>query len=239
MADTSPVYHHSDLPQSQNIVPRLGTPGTPDFFASLLEYIRVTAPDVPLDPVIFQAIVLCVMAGNKHILLRPREEDVAIVQNLAVLVSNFVFVSHPNRRELVRSARWLASTPVFQPNPPPSLVFSLRAILTVPTRYSPTYLAIQPTNMGYHLRREVYISPHRLSSLPSSPHLIKEHQQAGWPLRGCAQGARCPILSQTTTDDTEGRPANWTFRRLVLSANAQTRGPAFPFVTHSMHQEHV
>ena len=93
MADTSPVHHHSDLPQSQNIVPRLGTPGTPDFFASLLEYIRVTAPDVPLDPVIFQAIVLCVMAGNKHVLLRPREEDVTIVQNLAAIVSNFVLVS--------------------------------------------------------------------------------------------------------------------------------------------------
>jgi hypothetical protein len=88
MADTS-----SDLPQSQNIVPRLGAPGTPDFFASLLDFIRVTAPGVPLDPVIFQAIVLCVMAGNKHVLLRPREEDVPIVQNLAALVRNFVFVS--------------------------------------------------------------------------------------------------------------------------------------------------
>lgn len=93
MADTSTIYYHSDLPQSQNIVPRLGTPGTPDFFASILEFIRVTAPDVPLDPVVFQAIVLGVMAGNKHVLLRPMEEDVAIVQNLAALVSNFIFVS--------------------------------------------------------------------------------------------------------------------------------------------------
>lgn len=93
MADTSSVYHHSDLPQNRNIVPRLGTPGTPDFFASLLEFIRATAPDVPLDPVIFQAIVLCVMAGNKHVMLRPREEDITVVQNLAALVSNFVFVS--------------------------------------------------------------------------------------------------------------------------------------------------
>jgi len=93
MADTSSVYYHSDLPQSPNIVPRLGTPGTPDFFASLLKFIRATAPDVPLDPVIFQAIVLCVMAGNKHVLLRPREEDVTVVQSLAALVSNFVFVS--------------------------------------------------------------------------------------------------------------------------------------------------
>jgi hypothetical protein len=92
MADASSVYYRSDLPQDQN-APRLGIPGTPDFFASILEFVRATAPDVPLDPVIFQAIVLCVMAGNKHVLLRPREEDITVVQNLAALVSNSVFVS--------------------------------------------------------------------------------------------------------------------------------------------------
>lgn len=93
MADTSSVYYRSDLPQGLNIAPRLGTPGAPDFFASILEFVRVTAPDVPLDPVIFQAIVLCVLAGNKHVLLRPREEDITVVQNLAALVSNSIFVS--------------------------------------------------------------------------------------------------------------------------------------------------
>jgi hypothetical protein len=93
MADTSSVYYRSDLAHGQNIAPRLGTPGTPDFFASILDFVRVTAPDAPLDPVIFQAIVLCVMAGNKHVILRPRDEDITVVQNLAALVSNFVFVS--------------------------------------------------------------------------------------------------------------------------------------------------
>ncbi|KAH8992757.1 hypothetical protein EDB86DRAFT_1413697 [Lactarius hatsudake] len=99
MGDTSSVYYHSDLPQSQNIVPRLGTPGTPDFFASLLDFIRATAPDLPLDPVIFQAISLCVMAGNKHVFLRPREEDIAIVQNLAALVfaNIFGYATHKHR----------------------------------------------------------------------------------------------------------------------------------------------
>src|SRR6266702_804845 len=107
---------------------------------------------------------------------------------------------------------------VCQPGLSPSLVFSLRGILTVPTRYLPTYLAMQPTNIGYYLRRVV--SRHHLLSRPSSPHLIKEHQQAGRTLlRGCAQIARSPVLSQTTTDDTDDRPANWTFRRLALSAN--------------------
>ncbi len=93
MADTFSAYHHSDLPHNQNVLPHLGIPGPPDFFASLLEYIRAIAPDVPLDPVIFQAIVLCVMAGNKYALLRSRDEDIVVVQNLAAIVSNFVFVS--------------------------------------------------------------------------------------------------------------------------------------------------
>ncbi|KAH9047918.1 hypothetical protein EDB84DRAFT_1459703 [Lactarius hengduanensis] len=99
MGDTSSVYYHSDLPQSQNSIPRLGTPGTPDFFASLLDFIRTTAPDLPLDPVIFQAISLCVMAGNKHVLLRPREEDIAVVQNLAALVfaNIFGYATHKHR----------------------------------------------------------------------------------------------------------------------------------------------
>lgn len=96
MADTS-VYYRSDLPQGQNVAARLGTPGMPDFFASILDFVRATAPDVPLDPVIFQAIVLCVMAGNKHVLLRPREEDITVVQNIAALVSNSVSLPHASR----------------------------------------------------------------------------------------------------------------------------------------------
>lgn len=186
MADTS-VYYRSDLPQGQNIAPRLGTPGTPDFFASILDFVRATAPDVPLDPVIFQAIVLCVMAGNKHVLLRPREEDITVVQNLAALVSNSVFVS------TIR----------------PTLFPSSRGVLTIPPppRYLPTYLVMQPTNTGYLLRRVV--SHHRLLSRPFSPYLIKEQQQARWTLlQRCAQSARIPIQPLKITDDTDGKAAS-------------------------------
>jgi hypothetical protein len=91
MSDTTSAHDHPDLPQST--VPRFGTPGTPDFFASVLRFVRTTAPGVPLDPVIFQSIVLSIMAGNKHVLLRTKEEDIAIVQNLAVLVSNLLQLS--------------------------------------------------------------------------------------------------------------------------------------------------
>lgn len=90
MSDTSPVHDDPDLPQ--NVAPRLGIPGKPDFFASVLRFIRTSAPGFPLDPVIFQSIILSVMAGNKHVLLRAKDEDISIVQNLAALVSNAILV---------------------------------------------------------------------------------------------------------------------------------------------------
>ena len=90
MGDTSPVHDDPDSPQ--NIAPQLGVPGMPDFFASILRFIRTTAPGVPLDPVIFQSIMLSVMAGNKHVILRAKDEDITVVQNLAALVSNLTLV---------------------------------------------------------------------------------------------------------------------------------------------------
>ncbi|KAI0272015.1 hypothetical protein BGY98DRAFT_1004165 [Russula aff. rugulosa BPL654] len=90
MSDTSPVHDDHDLPQ--NIAPQLGIPGKPDFFASVLRFIRTSAPGFPLDPVIFQSIILAVMAGSKHVLLRAKDEDISIVQSLAALVSNAILV---------------------------------------------------------------------------------------------------------------------------------------------------
>jgi hypothetical protein len=91
MSDMSSAHRDPDLPE--RTAPRLGIPGTPDFFASVLTYIRTAAPGIPLDPVIFQSIMLSVMAGNKHVLLRTRDEDIHIVQNLAALVSNLTLFS--------------------------------------------------------------------------------------------------------------------------------------------------
>lgn len=90
MVDTSSssVYFDPDVPKNTATHTPMGTPGTPDFFLSLLEYIRTSASSFPLDPVIFQSVILCVMVGNKHLLLRTREEDIPIVQNLAALVSD-------------------------------------------------------------------------------------------------------------------------------------------------------
>jgi len=62
--------------------------GTPVLLPSLLSYIRHSPHGtLPLDPAIFQAILLCMVAGNKHLLLHTPEEDVNLVVRLAVWVS--------------------------------------------------------------------------------------------------------------------------------------------------------
>lgn len=69
-----------------NLLPLVGTPA---FLPSILSYIRsASSGTLPLDPVIFQAILLCIIAGDKHLLLHTQEEDIGIVVRLAAWVSN-------------------------------------------------------------------------------------------------------------------------------------------------------
>ena len=65
--------------------------GTQAFLPALISYIRnVAAPaSLPLDHVIFQSILLCLIAGDNHLILRTPEEDVGLVVRLAVWVSSF------------------------------------------------------------------------------------------------------------------------------------------------------
>ena len=76
-------------------------PGSTAYFPSCVSRIRETHPDFPLEPVILQSILLCLVAGNtdgspdgytgrKNLILRTRDEDVGVVLNLACLVSVFV-----------------------------------------------------------------------------------------------------------------------------------------------------
>lgn len=63
--------------------------GTQAFFPTLLSYIHhVAAPaSLPLDHVILQSILLCLIARDKHLILRTPEEDIALVVRLAAWVS--------------------------------------------------------------------------------------------------------------------------------------------------------
>lgn len=71
-------------------------PGTPPFFPSLLSSIRTNAPNVPLDPVALQAVLLCLLAGNKNLILRStREDDIGSVAKVTASVSLSLAFSGP------------------------------------------------------------------------------------------------------------------------------------------------
>ncbi|KAJ3535214.1 hypothetical protein NM688_g7010 [Phlebia brevispora] len=87
-------------------------PGTAAYFPSILARIREAHPDLPLEPVIVQSVLLCLVAGDdddpssqipshgsRHLVLRTREEDAALVLNLAevVLTTVFGFPTHKRR----------------------------------------------------------------------------------------------------------------------------------------------
>ncbi|KAJ7747222.1 hypothetical protein B0H16DRAFT_1555129 [Mycena metata] len=67
-------------------------PGNPTYFPALLALVRDLAPpSLPLDAVIFQSILLCLISGEKHLLLRAPEKDVRLVVKLAFLTLSSVF----------------------------------------------------------------------------------------------------------------------------------------------------
>ncbi|EKM54682.1 uncharacterized protein PHACADRAFT_258679 [Phanerochaete carnosa HHB-10118-sp] len=69
-------------------------PSTTPYFASCLARIHEAHPDFPLDPVILQSVLLCLIAGSaddalhpcKNLILRTNADDVGLVLNLATLV---------------------------------------------------------------------------------------------------------------------------------------------------------
>lgn len=63
--------------------------GTRAFLPALLAYVRnlASSTSLPLDHVIFQSILLCLIAGDKHLILRAPEEDIGLTVKLVVWVS--------------------------------------------------------------------------------------------------------------------------------------------------------
>jgi hypothetical protein len=75
--------------------------GSPAFLPALLAYIHGLAPaSLPLDRVICQSVLLCLVAGDKHLILRTPDEDVGLVLRLAVWVSSSdLYQSTPHMRD--------------------------------------------------------------------------------------------------------------------------------------------
>ncbi|KJA27600.1 hypothetical protein HYPSUDRAFT_74642, partial [Hypholoma sublateritium FD-334 SS-4] len=67
--------------------------GTQEFVPDLLTHIRKSAASiaVPLDLVILQSILLCLIAGEKNLILRTPDEDVALTVQLAVWTLSCIF----------------------------------------------------------------------------------------------------------------------------------------------------
>jgi len=92
--------------------------GTPAFLPGLLSYISSAASPatVPLDKVIFQSILLCLIAQDKHLIFRTPEEDIGLAIQLIAWTLSSVFNLQTNKvkvrngkKQSVRHAR--SSTP--------------------------------------------------------------------------------------------------------------------------------
>ena len=81
-----------------------GRPSQPEpviSFTSILSRVREAYPELPLDPVILQSVLLCLIAGRydqyhgegsethkgKNLLLRTRKDDVGMVLSVTAMVS--------------------------------------------------------------------------------------------------------------------------------------------------------
>ncbi|KZV76334.1 hypothetical protein PENSPDRAFT_646377 [Peniophora sp. CONT] len=69
-----------EQPESHELL-AASSPGTPEFFGSLLAYAQDLAPALPINRVVFQSVLLCILAGNRSLVLRTRDEDVALLAN--------------------------------------------------------------------------------------------------------------------------------------------------------------
>ena len=61
---------------------------TDGFYPALLANVHTAAPELPLDPVVFRSLLLCLLAsGGKNLLLRSYDEDISLIQSITALVS--------------------------------------------------------------------------------------------------------------------------------------------------------
>ncbi|KIJ68090.1 hypothetical protein HYDPIDRAFT_25535 [Hydnomerulius pinastri MD-312] len=72
-------------------VSALPRPGTQFFLPSLLGQVRAAAPGLPLEPVIIQVLLLCIISGDRNLILRTRDEDIGLVTKLTTLALNAIF----------------------------------------------------------------------------------------------------------------------------------------------------
>ncbi|KAA1471746.1 hypothetical protein DENSPDRAFT_837807 [Dentipellis sp. KUC8613] len=155
-----------DLPWNTRLTRFSAPPGDPNFFSAILNYIQDTSPELPMDYVILRGLLLCLMAGNKHLLLRTTEEDISVVQNMVYLLFTKVLGYTTYKHRLRRSSRlsppsYISSLFFPEKNPGPSVntasTFKLRArrSRSVPTSdtTSPSEIDVDSNTQSSRRRR--------------------------------------------------------------------------------------
>ncbi|TRM69373.1 hypothetical protein BD626DRAFT_473855 [Schizophyllum amplum] len=78
-----------DVQQSAPTLPPFGDPA---FAPALFSLIRDAAPlNAPVDPVLIQSILLCLVAGDKHLIFRTALEDVSATAKAALVTLSAIF----------------------------------------------------------------------------------------------------------------------------------------------------
>ena len=78
------------MPSPDDLVPLLGSSS---FIPALHAYLRSSSTaNLPLDSAIIQAILVCIVAGDKNLILHTPEEDVGLVVRLTFWVSLVPFL---------------------------------------------------------------------------------------------------------------------------------------------------
>lgn len=71
------------------MIPQLPPPGAHDFFPALLSAVKEhSVGQLPVDPVVLQSLLLCLIPGSKNLILRVPEEDINHVVKLVTLTLN-------------------------------------------------------------------------------------------------------------------------------------------------------
>lgn len=75
-------------------MPKLSPPGSESFLTEILNQIHTEAPNLPIDAAVIEALLVSVVAGDKHLILRTAEEDIAALARLTTSVSNLHLTFH-------------------------------------------------------------------------------------------------------------------------------------------------
>ncbi|KAG2154363.1 uncharacterized protein EDB93DRAFT_1131783 [Suillus bovinus] len=204
------------------IIPdNLPHPGSTLFLPSLLAHIRAAAPGLPLEPIIIQVLLLCIVSGDRNLILRTREEDVGLVSRLTTisLTSIFGYVTHKFRCHADTKSQTPAKF--------------LRSLFIPPPVIAATDGSLSPQHR--HHRSSVTVHS-RKSSFPMSMSFSSDVARSVQPTS--------QLPSDDLTVSADGGPSTETQQRstrlsLQTEPSVPNLGSSGNMATHHRHTSHV